>query len=747
MVKVALMIGWLMLPAASGRATAQHALTPGSQKSVLAVYSVRADSPAAVGVDPVLQRILGDSLGGGLDYYAEFMDSGRFSDPDYPEAFAQFLRSKYQRHPLDLIIATGDRALAFVVDHRGDPAFTGVPVVFNVAAAGVTRPSNATGIIAPLTFRESLDSAIRLQPETARVVVVSGASPTDHVYERTAREQFAPLAARLDFTYLSGLPIGDVLERVAVMPAHSILFLTSLLEDGDGRHYTTFESAERLSTAANAPLYTWFAPVLGHGIVGGRMLSLEVLSQRTAELGVRVLRGEQPASVPVTTINWGVTQFDARQLRRWKISEARLPAGSTLRFDQPDLWERYGRYLIAGSVLVILQTGLIATLLFQRRRRMGVERALRENERRHTLATVAGAVGVWDWNFETNAVYVDPEVAKLLGFDEGELPGQLDALRSRVHPEDAPSAMAQWRACMAGEADACDLELRMLHRDGSVRWFLVRGSVMADAGGAPRRLVGTAMDITARKLADGRIRESEADLRESHRDIQRLAGRLIEAQESERARIARDLHDDVSQQLAAMSIALSALNRRIGPRPGGEDLHDEVSSLQRRTIALADNVRHLSHDLHPAVLRHAGLVAALGAYCAELRRHYPLELTCDTDGDFDALDPETALCVYRVAQEALRNVVMHAGARHAAVRLRRIDGSVELTIADDGRGFDSVGTRRSAKGLGLVSINERVRLTGGTVSIVTELDKGTRVRVQVPVTQPAAVAFAAAAFS
>lgn len=231
------------------------------------------------------------------------------------------------------------------------------------------------------------------------------------------------------------------------------------------------------------------------------------------------------------------------------------------------------------------------------------------------------------------------------------------------------------------------------------------------------------------------MRESEADLQASRREIQDLAGRLIAAQEIERARIARDLHDALGQQVAGLSIALSGFKRRLGALPGAGDLQREASSLQDRTMALAEHIRHLSHSLHPSVLEHAGLVATLRAYCADLQRRQVMEVTFSAEGDFEATDAAAAQCLYRVAQEALRNVVTHAEAHHAEVRLRRTGDDADLTIADDGCGFRILQTGKSGKGLGLISINERVRLAGGTVSIVTELRKGTRVRVQVPVTR------------
>ena len=253
-----------------------------------------------------------------------------------------------------------------------------------------------------------------------------------------------------------------------------------------------------------------------------------------------------------------------------------------------------------------------------------------------------------------------------------------------------------------------------------------------EANGSYTGYIGCSIDITERRDAEERIRESQAALESSHREIQHLAGRLIEAQDAERARVARDLHDDVSQQLAGLSIAFSGVKQQLGKLQIGKDLQEELRSLQQRTTTIAHSVRHLSHDLHPSVLRHAGLVAALTTYCAELQRAHGIVLTCSAEGDFASITAEAALCLYRIAQEALRNVIAHAGAFRANVRLRRTDDSAEITITDDGKGFDVASSLERGKGLGLVSITERVRLAGGTVSIVSEEDEGTQVRAQIP---------------
>jgi signal transduction histidine kinase len=236
-------------------------------------------------------------------------------------------------------------------------------------------------------------------------------------------------------------------------------------------------------------------------------------------------------------------------------------------------------------------------------------------------------------------------------------------------------------------------------------------------------------EIVERKQVEKALRASQDSLQRSNAQIQGLAGRLITAQEAERTRIARELHDDVSQQVAALSIALSGLKRRL-PSEAAE-AQQEVARLQQQIIALSEVIRHLSHELHPGVLQHAGLVVALQGHCAEFGSQYGLDVMFYADAGLEELPADVALCLYRVAQEALHNIAQHAGARHAEVALTRRDHLLELRVADDGQGFDLVAVRRRG-GLGLISLDERVRLVQGGVRIVTEPRRGTELRVQVP---------------
>jgi two-component system sensor histidine kinase UhpB len=208
--------------------------------------------------------------------------------------------------------------------------------------------------------------------------------------------------------------------------------------------------------------------------------------------------------------------------------------------------------------------------------------------------------------------------------------------------------------------------------------------------------------------------------------------RLINAQEVARAGIARDLHDGVCQELAGVSIAVGSLKNSHG-RIEDPQTQEALSRIQSETRGMFEGIRRLSHDLHPPTLRLVGLASALEAHCKEIEARHVVGVKFEAAGDFSDLHPDVAVCLFRIAQESLRNAVVHGDARHLSVSLVRGNHHVELTVTDDGRGFDLDAVRQNGGGLGLVSIEERAHAVGGQVKIVTGIDRGTTIRVQGPI--------------
>jgi two-component system sensor histidine kinase UhpB len=229
-------------------------------------------------------------------------------------------------------------------------------------------------------------------------------------------------------------------------------------------------------------------------------------------------------------------------------------------------------------------------------------------------------------------------------------------------------------------------------------------------------------------------KSAQALLQESHARIEDLAGRLLTEQETERARIARDLHDDVAQSLAALSLKIRILMdewREVGV----SEIGNSLKAIESLAETIGNDVRALSHSLHPEVLRNLGLAEAAGSLCQEFQKKSGLAVTCHVGGGLDSIRPEIAVCLYRIAQETLRNVCKHSGADRATVMIERKDGVLNLTVADNGQGFDRAALDENEQGLGLISIEERARLVNGTVELCTMPGAGVVVQVRVPVAE------------
>lgn len=569
----------------------------GRQKEVLTLYSTRRDSQISVVGDREIPRILEQRLPGELDYYSEHLDQSRFSDPSYERAFHDFLRLKYEGRRFDVVIAIGEKALGFVDTYRVS-LFRETPVVFFGSNPATRVIANSTGIRAPLNLRGTIELALKLQPETRNVFVITGAG-SDASYARAARDQLQPLEHRLAFNYLTGLTTSDLESRLATLPEHSIVYYLLVSRDGAGEDVHPLRYLDRLAAIAKGPTYSWVDSALGRGIVGGSLKSQEAEVSALAGLALRILQGEPAQSIPSLERDLNMMQVDWRQLRRWGISEGRVPAGTRVMFREPGLWERYQIYALSGAAIVLAQSLLIAALLVQR---------------------------------------------------------------------------------------------------------------------------------SQRRRAEAETRRSFAELQSRESRIRDLNRRLVTAQEAERSTIARELHDELGPQMAALSIDLSLLMTRPSEKP--EDMMPVMREALQRTQQIAKALHGLSHRLHPARVHLIGLVAALESMQRDFSRA-GLSVTFAHLGALPALPQELTLSVFRVVQEALRNAVKHSKARAVSIELSASGQRMALTIVDDGVGFNI--DAAWGRGLGLISMTERLEQLGGSVTIHTKVGAGTRLEVVVPI--------------
>ena len=334
----------------------------------------------------------------------------------------------------------------------------------------------------------------------------------------------------------------------------------------------------------------------------------------------------------------------------------------------------------------------------------------------HAIANDTPAY-LWMADPKMENTFLNAPLAKYLGTKETHLS---HAWTEAVHPDDADRARNTFREHMKNHTGYTQ-EYRMRRYDGEYRWVVSQGVPRFSADGAFLGFAGSLLDVNGRRMAEKRLREA-------NKRLQELSSRLIGAQEEERKRLARELHDDLSQQIAALSLATGNLKRQIpAERP---EARAQVDAVHGKLVNLAEAVRRMSHELHPAVLQYSGLEAALRSYCEEFGSLSGLEISLTIEGSFEGVSPDAALCLFRVAQEALRNVVKHARVSQASVELRRTGGVLTLRIADAGVGMES--TARGSKGLGLLNIQERVRLAGGKVEIRSSPGNGASITVAVP---------------
>jgi signal transduction histidine kinase len=284
----------------------------------------------------------------------------------------------------------------------------------------------------------------------------------------------------------------------------------------------------------------------------------------------------------------------------------------------------------------------------------------------------------------------------------------------QLHPDDRERVVESRARLHRGEVDPLVLDYRFLNPVAGQKWLHHVGRVMRrDADGRPLLTFGVLRDITESKRAEETLRD--------------LSRRLIRAQEEERAMLARELHDDVTQRLAVLAIDAGRAELAMSDGP----LAGLMRSIRDGLARLSEDIHTLAYQLHPSVLEELGLGEALRTECERLGRRSGVSLSLDLDPVPAAVGRDAALCLFRVAQEALNNMSRHAAPSSASLSLRQMDGGLLLAVRDDGVGFE-IDNPKKARSLGLASMRERVRLVNGTLDIESSPGHGTAVVAWVP---------------
>ncbi len=400
-----------------------------------------------------------------------------------------------------------------------------------------------------------------------------------------------------------------------------------------------------------------------------------------------------------------------------------LSLGAPLQFEESARYIEGERVSLVAKFPVpdasgaVTGVGGVATDITERKR---TEQALREQRTLLAEAQNLAGLGSWEWDAANGRVTWSDELYRIYGVERERFTPSYEGYLERVHPDDRQQTRSMLARALMDER-GFTFDERIVRPDGEVRYLRSRGELVRDDKGRSLKVLGTCLDITEQ-------RNSETALRAAADNLQALTRRLVEAEEAERRRIARELHDRVGQNLSALNINLDlALGAAAGASPLRRRIEDSVSLVD----ATLQSIENVMAELRPPLLDEYGLGAALGWYAEEFSRRTGIAVVLRDGKDAAAdLRPEAAVALFRIAQEALNNVAKHAGAKQVSVELACEAEEIVLRVADDGAGFDPAAAARG-KRWGMKTMRERAEAAGGRLEVDSAPGEGTIVRASV----------------
>jgi signal transduction histidine kinase len=350
------------------------------------LYQQQAETQPMLEFTRGLRLTIQQELAAPVEFYQEALDLDRFTGRARSGSLASYFDEKYRGFGIDVVVPVGGRSLSYAVDHLRQ-VLPNAPIVFALCAAPQTNPAslpeNVTGRLASASrFEPTLWMARRLQPDAERVVVIGGAGASDSVSVSAAVSAVEPLRDSLELTVLQGLSLDALLPRLRQLPRRSIVIFANYRHDGHGQPFEPLDIVGSIARAASAPMYTQLGSFVGEGVVGGHVMRFDDEGVRSGRLVARVVRRRPGERMPPVEPIAKSFVTDWRQLRRWGLSENRLPPGTELVFREPTPWQRYRMVVLLTLGVVSAQLLLIGSLLLERRRRKRAQMVAEEQQRR-----------------------------------------------------------------------------------------------------------------------------------------------------------------------------------------------------------------------------------------------------------------------------------------------------------------------------------------------------------------------------
>jgi PAS domain S-box-containing protein len=508
-----------------------------------------------------------------VEFIDASLDMARLDGADNEGPLTSFLAAIHQGAPPDLVAAVGAPAYYYWTRNR-DAIAPNTPILVvgadNRRLPDLEEDQLAVGANVIMDLQIFPKHVTRLLPRTRHMYIALGTAPLEQFWENEIRRSWPELLPDTQLHWLSQLPMDELLARVADLPPDSAIFYVMISRDVNGMPYLNEDCLERIHQVANAPVFGYSSAQMGLGIIGGPQIDMIELGRGAARAGSRLLAGELPSDVAVPVATVGAPVYDWRELKKWGIPEAQLPADARVLYRPPSLWETHRNLAIAAILVVVVQSLLITRLIATRRRVVESDASLR-------LTTEAANIGLWNLDPENKAgIECSQRWRKLLGLSDHALV-RLEDVYQRIHPDDRAS-VKQAIDQAADVGGKFEIEHRVLCHDGTVRWINSRGQAVAG------RTRGISMDITRR-------RETEEQLDRQRNELAHLS-RVVTLGELSCA-LAHELNQPLGSILSNAQAAQRMLPK---DKPELEEIHEilaDIVSEDRRAGNVIKRLRAL----------------------------------------------------------------------------------------------------------------------------------------------------------
>lgn len=713
-----LLLGFCFALAAAGPARAEE---PPPRVLILASYH-----HGNAWTDTIVEAIRGliEEKAPSASVYVEYMDVERNEPREvYPYLETLYL-SKYETKRPTVIIAVNDEALNFLVSRR-DRLFQKVPIVFcSINALHPPRiedPAGITGVTEDVDIRRTIELALRLHPGTKLVIAVSDfSSAARYDFERFWRA-FPDFEERVRFDGFVGYSAAELEAELARLPKETVILDVAFRRDREGRVFTPAETVKLLSHDGKFPVYSLWDLYVGLGVVGGVVVSGQHQGEMAAHMALRILAGMPVGASFIGGRIPNVPMFDFEQLKRFGIPKSALPDGSVVVNQPTNFYWQYRFYIWGGTAVFAGLVSLVLILIVNILQKRRAFRALQASQTRYRAIVEDQTEFLIRFDPGFRITYANAALCQFLGMplrkilhiDIGQFlpPRYFDQLCAMIADVSADNPL------FSGEA-------RARTADGAARWLKWTGRAIFGADGTVTEFQVVGADITAEK-------RTQKDLEKSREAFRDLAIHRQDVLEEERARISREIHDELGQNLTAINMGLSVLGR--GKEIGASGATTRVREMRELTERTIGAVQRISQELRPTQLDDLGLLAAMEWHADKFLGPSGIKYRFEKSGSIPdrILDQDRATALFRVFQESLTNVVRHAGATEVTVRLQTQDRHIDMEISDNGVGIAS-GAKRSRNSLGIMGMRERVRPFRGRLSISGRTGRGTTVNVHLP---------------